>query len=295
VVRLTAATYTIDVAKFASANRQAIVAELLPNTPYGAMLRLAAITSIVPSDAAGAVVYTTRNVSTAELPLDGIVHDGRYVILTADAPVAYAWGQVHTGDATAPSVVNARVTAGVGKPLTSALGVNDITRAGGVFVIPVAATPAAQFALLAHINAIGDGDALLGVSVPAADTFVAFGILPLVAPPLSAPVIAPADGSVLNVDAPFAPQAVRHHDRFRVGGERHHHHQPHHRPRHDRYHQRRRFRRLFQHQRKTRRRLRVSPHGRRHDPLHQRPRLRSRCRLALLHVRHRTVEHHHPS
>jgi len=202
------ATFSVDASKFASGNRQVIVAELLTNTPYGAMPRLAAITSIIPTDAQGATVFTTRNVSTAELPLDGLVRDGRYVILTADAPIAFAWGQVHAGDAAAPAVPNARVTAGIGTPLTSSLGVTDLTRAGGVFVIPVAAAPAAQFSLLARTNGTGDGDPLLGTSIPAAGAFVPFGILPLLAPPLAMPVITPADGSVISADAPFTPQAV---------------------------------------------------------------------------------------
>jgi RHS repeat-associated protein len=192
------ATFAVDTAKFASANRQVIVAELLSNTPYGAMPRLAAVTSIIPNDAA--MLFTTRNVPTAELPIDGIVRGGRYVILTADAPIAFSFGQVHAGDATAPSVPNARVTA-------SPLGVTDLTRAGGVFVVPVPAAPASQFALIARTNGTGDGDPLLGTSIPAADAFVNFGVLPLLAPPLAMPVLTPADGAVLSADAPFTPQA----------------------------------------------------------------------------------------
>ena len=192
------ATFAVDAAKFASSNRQVIVAELLPNTPYGAMPRLAAVTTIIPSDAA--TLFTTRNLSTAELPLDGIVRSGRYAILTADAPIAFAFGQVHAGDATAPSVPNARVTA-------PPLGVTDLTRAGGVFVVPVAAAPTSQFALIARTNGTGDGDPLLGTAIPAADAFVNFGVLPLLAPPLAMPVLTPADGAVLNADAPFTPQA----------------------------------------------------------------------------------------
>ncbi len=202
------ATFNIDAAKFASANRQAIVAEVLTNTPYGAMLRLAAVTQSIATDAPGANLFTTRSLSTAELPLDGIVRAGRYVILTADAPIAYAWGQVHAGNATAPALPNARVTAGTGKPMSAALGVTDLTRPGGVFVVPVAATPAAQFSLIARTDATGDGDVTLGAAVPAAGAFVPFGVLPLTAPPLASPVINPADGSTITVDAAFGPQAV---------------------------------------------------------------------------------------
>ena len=202
------ATFTLDATKFATTNRQTIVAELLSSTPFGAMLRLAAVTQPITTDAPGANVFTTRALSTAELPLDGIVRSGRYVILTADAPVAFAFGQVHAGDATAPAVPNARVTSGIGKPITNALGVTDLTRPGGIFVVPVAASPAAQFALIARSNTTGDGDTILGTSVPASGAFVSFGVLPLVAPPLAAPVITPADGATISVDAPFGPQAV---------------------------------------------------------------------------------------
>ncbi|MEA2163766.1 MAG: hypothetical protein QOK37_1893 [Thermoanaerobaculia bacterium] len=202
------ATFTLDATRFATTNRQAIVAELLSSTPFGAMLRLAAVTQPVTTDAPGVNVFTTRALSTAELPLDGIVRAGRYVILTADAPVAFAFGQVHAGDATAPALPNARVTSGIGKPLTTSLGVTDLTRPGGVFVVPVAATPAAQFALIARSNTTGDGDAILGTSVPASGAFVPFGVLPLVAQPLAAPAITPADGATISVDAPFGPRAV---------------------------------------------------------------------------------------
>ena len=53
-------------------------------------------------------------------------------------------------------MANARVTSGINKPLTNVLGVTDLTRPGGVFVIPIAAAPAAQFALLARTNGTGD-------------------------------------------------------------------------------------------------------------------------------------------
>ncbi|MEA2327679.1 MAG: hypothetical protein QOE68_2638, partial [Thermoanaerobaculia bacterium] len=95
---------------------------------------------------------------------------------------------------------NARVTA-------SPLGVTDLTRAGGVFVVPVAAAPASQFALIARTNGTGNGDPLLGTAIPPADAFVNFGVLPLLAPPLAMPVLTPAESAVLNVDAAFTPQA----------------------------------------------------------------------------------------
>jgi RHS repeat-associated protein len=201
------ATFTVDATQFAGPNRQVVVAELLSNTSYGFIVRLAAITSVVSGPAPGISIVTTRSVSTAELPLDGIVRSGRYLVLTADSPLAYAWGQVRAGDRSGPTIPDSRVISGIGNPLTSPLGIADLTRSGGVFVIPVLAAPSQPFSLLARSISAGDGDAVVSSSAPAADAFVPIGSLPLLAPPLASPVITPADGAIVNPDAPFNPHA----------------------------------------------------------------------------------------
>jgi RHS repeat-associated protein len=166
------ATLTVDLAKFATGNQQVILAELLDKSAYGPVVRLAATTSPATTSATNVKIVTTDAV-TASLPVDGIIRDGRYLILTADAPIAFAWGQVRLGTATGPAVTNALVTA-------TSLGVRDVTRAGGVFALPV---PASVFTLTARTAATGSGAPASSAAAPAANEKVPFGVLVLAAQP----------------------------------------------------------------------------------------------------------------
>jgi RHS repeat-associated protein len=176
-------TFTIDLAKFATANRQVVIAELLDKSPYGPLARLAATTTAASTPAVGVQIVTTDAVNPATLPVDGIVRSARYLILTADAPVAFAWGQVHAGSATGATVANALVTAGIGSSFDTPLGVRDVTRGGGVFALPVASQPASAFALRPRSVATGDGSIAVATSAPVAGTNVPFGALVLSAQP----------------------------------------------------------------------------------------------------------------
>ncbi len=180
---LTPARATFNVS---STSQQVIVVEVLDNTPYGVLYRLAALTS--PTNFAG--VVSTRAIDSTQLPLDGIVRDGRYLVLVADAPIAYAYGRVHSSIA----IANARVTA-------NSLGVRDLTRIDGLFVLPVAAKPAAPFTLVPRSVAIGDGAAYVSPSSPDPDAFVNVGVLPLAAQPPRLVSVTPADGAEVDAGA----------------------------------------------------------------------------------------------
>jgi RHS repeat-associated protein len=203
-------TFTVDPSKFATANRQVIVAEVLGQSAYGTLFRLAALTtaSTTTGQTAGVTaVITTKAVDPSLLPVDGIVRDGRYVILTADAPIAFAFGQVRFGAAGA-AVVGARVTSGIGSPMTAPLGVTDLSRSGGVFAIPVAAKPAATFSLVGRHTATGDGAVAVSTVNPDPDGIVPFGVLSLAAQAPQLLSLTPADGAQVDVTAPFLPQAT---------------------------------------------------------------------------------------
>ncbi|HVR39063.1 MAG TPA: Ig-like domain-containing protein [Thermoanaerobaculia bacterium] len=185
---------------------QVIVAEVLSSTPYGSMLRIvAATTGSTTVDVPGSKIFTTR-AAPSGVPIDGIVRDGRYLVLAAESPIAYAYGQVRVGDANGLALANARVTSGIGKPMTAPLGVGELTRIGGVFAIPVAAN-APAYSLLGRSIATGDGDIAVAAQPATPDTFVNFGALVLAAQPPQLVSVTPDGTSEVDVFAPFAPQA----------------------------------------------------------------------------------------
>jgi hypothetical protein len=119
-----------------STTPQVILCEVLNDTPFGTIVRLAALT-----DRSTDTIFTTKAIDRAALPLDGIVRGGTYLVLTADSPIAFAFGQVrlNSGGTTLASAL-----------VVPELGVADISRIGGVFVVPVPARPAAPFSLRAR-------------------------------------------------------------------------------------------------------------------------------------------------
>ena len=150
------ATFTLD-ADDAASTDQMIVVELLDDTPYGQMLRLANRT-----ERPSAARATTTTVDRSVLPVDGIVHEGRYLLLAADAPIAFATGVLRTGTTILP---DARITA-------NGLGVADLTRADGIYNVPVPAAPAAPFTLTPRHTTSGDGAIYTHGSSPAPDAVV---------------------------------------------------------------------------------------------------------------------------
>lgn len=176
-------TFTIDLTKFPTSNRQVVIAELIDQSSFGPLVRLAATTTASTAAVPGVQIVTTDTVNPLTLPVDGLVRDGRYLVLTADAPVAFAWGQVRLGSPAGATVPGALVTAATGAGYTAPLGVADLTRAGGVFAIPVASQPAGAFSLKPRSLATGDGDVAVAAAAPAAGEKVAFGALVLAAQP----------------------------------------------------------------------------------------------------------------
>src|SRR5205807_3434386 len=74
-------------------------------------------------------------------------------------------------------------TSATGAGFSAPLGIADLTRAGGVFAIPVASQPAAALSLKPRSLATGDGDVAVAAAAPAAGEKVAFGALVLAAQP----------------------------------------------------------------------------------------------------------------
>ena len=185
------ATFTIP-----ATTSQVIVAEILPNTPFGAAARLASQTQRI-TDTRYTSVF---NPQSSVLYVDGIIRDGRYLILTADNPIAFAKGKVINAGTTL-AVANARVS-------TSTLGIIDITRNGGLFAIPVIAKPAAPFTLTPRSTSIGDGDTYTAASSPDANAIVDVGSLTLAAHPPQLTALTPANGSVKNAGDPLVVTAT---------------------------------------------------------------------------------------
>ena len=173
----------------AATTNQVVVVEVLGSTPFGTIYRLAALATKLTSGA-----YTTAALEGA----DGVIREGRYLVLTADTPVDFAYGTVRYGS-DGPAVAGARVTSGRSKPMTNALGVTDLSRATGRFVVPVAAS---GYSLVARALALGDGDTIAG-SAPSQQVFD-FGVLPLVAQRPNLVDTTPHNGAVVDPQNFFA-------------------------------------------------------------------------------------------
>ncbi|MDP9191455.1 MAG: Ig-like domain-containing protein [Acidobacteriota bacterium] len=148
---------------------QLILVEVLDGTPYGQLFRLAAEMTALEGGR-----WTTKSIDRNVLPIDGVIREGRYLLLAANAPIAFARGIVRVG--TGVATRDARIT-------TPGLGVTDLSRVSGIFNIPVPATPAAPFSLVPRIVAAGDGATYTHPSAPAANAVVNVGDLSIVAQP----------------------------------------------------------------------------------------------------------------
>jgi RHS repeat-associated protein len=145
------ATFSVETAKMPSPSAQVILAELLDQTPHGRMIRLAVPMSAV-DDATGTPLkrFTTKPIDRSVLPVDGVVHEGRYLVLAAESPIAFATGTVRLLATQGRLLPDARVTA-------SPLGVTDLSRTDGIYSVPVLAKPAAPFVLVPRHSSTGDG------------------------------------------------------------------------------------------------------------------------------------------
>ncbi len=164
------ATFTLST-QHSALSTPMVVVELLDQTPYGKMVRLAA--QIERPSAARA---TTTTIDRSVLPVDGIAHEGRYLLLAADAPIAFATGVLRLGSATGSLLPSARITA-------NSLGVADLTRTDGIYNIPVLAAPAAPFSLTPRRTETGDGATYTHASSPAAGAVVPVNLTLVPQPP----------------------------------------------------------------------------------------------------------------
>jgi RHS repeat-associated protein len=178
------ATFTVDVSKMPSPNAQVILAELLDQTPYGRMVRLAVPMMLVDPAQSGtpALRFTTNSIDRSLLPVDGVMHEGRYVLLAAEAPIAFATGTIRLGSVAGRLLAGARI-------LASPLGVAELSRATGIYNIPVVARPAGPFALVPRHTTTGDGAAYTHAAAVDAGSVVRVDLTLVPQPPLLGNVV----------------------------------------------------------------------------------------------------------
>ena len=178
------ATFSVDAAKMPAPNAQVILAELLDQTPYGRIVRLAA--PMMPVDPAQggtpAIRFTTKAIDRSALPVDGVMREGRYVVLAAEAPIAFATGTVRLRDLTGRLLSDARVVA-------NPLGVHELTRTNGIYNVPVPAKPAAPFTLVPRHTTTGDGTAYTHAAQVDPDAVVRVDLLLVPQPPVLGSVV----------------------------------------------------------------------------------------------------------
>jgi len=196
------ATFTVDastlpIPQSASVPPQLILAELLETTPFNNRIFRLTV-ELVPLEGGR---WTTKAIDRNVLPIDGVIREGRYVLLAANAPIAFARGVVKFGNGAAARA--ARVSA-------AGLGVADLSRVSGIFSLPVAATPAAPFTLVPRTLALGDGATYTHGSSPGAGVVVNVGDLVIVAQPPQVTSTIPANNDTnvsltTTVEATIAP------------------------------------------------------------------------------------------
>ncbi len=160
------ATFTLST-QHSALSTQLILVELLDQTPYGQLTRLANQIERLDQRA------ITKTIDRSTLPLDGITHEGRYLLLAAQNPIAFATGVVHINNSL---LAGSRITA-------TGLGVADLTRTGGIYNIPVPAAPAAPFTLIPRHTNTGNGAPYSHASAPAADAIVRVDLTLVPQPP----------------------------------------------------------------------------------------------------------------
>jgi RHS repeat-associated protein len=211
------AAFTVDASKLPSPTVQVILAEVLDTTPYGQLIRLAdPMAPVDPTQTSTpAIRFLTKPIDRSVLPVDGITHEGRFLVLAAEAPIAYATGTVHSLSATGRLLSDARVTA-------PPLGVAELSRSTGIYNVPVPAVPAAPFTLIPRHTTTGDGAPYINASAPAADAVVHVDLALVPQPPTLTSVVVlkgnpPSQGTLVagvvatdvalttNVRASFSP------------------------------------------------------------------------------------------
>ena len=176
----------------ASTTKQHVLVEIVDPTPHGRIYRLAAVMAPLSGNR-----VTTEAIDRSVLPLDGVIREGRYLLLAATNPIAFAMGAVR-----GPSAAFVRDA-----KITTTLGVAGLTAFNGVFALPV---PAATFTLVPRTVMTGDGAPYIHAGVPAQGSVVSIGELHLILQPPSLTSVFPARGAgnvplTTTVKAIFAP------------------------------------------------------------------------------------------
>ncbi|MFA6958485.1 MAG: Ig-like domain-containing protein [Thermoanaerobaculia bacterium] len=138
------ATFALQTAE----TRQLILAEILGDTSYGTIVQLASVCFVPTAE------KRTTTIGREGLPLDGIIREGRYLLLAANQQIAYATGLVRLGSATGPVVGGGRVRSQSQAIGAQPLGVADVTRVTGIYSVPV---PAEAYQLRAEHPSTGEG------------------------------------------------------------------------------------------------------------------------------------------
>jgi RHS repeat-associated protein len=154
---------------------QTILVEVLDDTPFGTIYRLAALMSPLALGPQPSALLTVP-IDRAILPVDGIIREGRYLVLAAQQPIAYATGTTLPG----------------AKVSTTSLGTADIARATRIFALPVRTEP---FTLAPRTLATGDGAPYTHASAPQQGATVNVGELAIVAQPPQVVSTLPAAGA----------------------------------------------------------------------------------------------------
>ncbi|HEX2836340.1 MAG TPA: Ig-like domain-containing protein [Thermoanaerobaculia bacterium] len=176
------ATFRVDAAKMPGANAQVILAELLDATPHGRLLRLAVPMMAVDGTSTPVIRFTTKSIDRSVLPVDGVIREGRYVVLAAEGPIAYATGTLHMRELTGRLLEDARITA-------PPLGVQELTRIDGIFNSVVPAKPAAAFTLVPRHLTTGDGAAYTHTAQVEPDSVTRIDLTLVPQPPLLGSVV----------------------------------------------------------------------------------------------------------
>ncbi|MHB9124310.1 MAG: Ig-like domain-containing domain, partial [Thermoanaerobaculia bacterium] len=170
-----------------TADEQLILVELLDGTSYGTVPRLAALCA--PLDGSSRV--TTGTIDRAVLPVDGVVSDGRYILLRAVQPIAFAKGLLGRSDVH----LHAWAPVSASDPTPRQLGTADIVRPNAVFALPVPSAPAAAFRLVPRHASFGEAETYIHPSVPARGDVVEITTLPITPRRLALLSVTPADGA----------------------------------------------------------------------------------------------------
>ncbi|MBW3565715.1 MAG: DUF2235 domain-containing protein [Acidobacteria bacterium] len=201
-----AARATFSVAD-ATETDQVIIAKIVDDSPFGRIYELATRTEQLTTSGGVTTRLTTLvEDPTLGLPISGITTEGRYLILVAEQPVAWAWGRVENG--AGRPVTDAQVLS-LASELSAPLGVSSLTP-NALFALPVVAEPAAPFALRPRSRASGDGALYTHAVSPAPDEIVPVYAITLAPQPPVVTSVSPPDGATgvsltTNVRVDFSP------------------------------------------------------------------------------------------